>query len=44
MTIYCGDVGEDPHEIEFEPFTTPAIPEPAPSPVPVEPERIPVPA
>ena len=43
MSIYCGDIGADPHEYEFEPFITPAIPEPAPVEAPVEPERIPVP-
>lgn len=38
--IICGDIGEDPKEVEFEPIpTTEPLREPAP--VPVEPEKVP---
>ena len=28
MTPRMGDIGADPHEIEFEPLTAPSVPEP----------------
>jgi hypothetical protein len=36
-----GDIGDDPHEVEFEPLTAPSVPEPAPAPVAPEPEKVP---
>lgn len=38
--IYMGDIGEETHEVEYEPLTAPSIPEPAPVVVP-EPEKVP---
>lgn len=39
-----GDIGQDPHEVEFEPIEEPsAVPEPVRVPVAPEPERVPVP-
>lgn len=46
--IFMGDIGKDPHEIEFEPLPDsepvrePAAPTPAPA--PAEPQKEPVPA
>lgn len=44
-----GDIGDDQTEVEFEPFTTPAVPERVPVAVPdpegvpaVDPELVPV--
>lgn len=39
-----GDIGEETHEVEYEPLTAPSIPEPAPAPAPVEPAPEEVPA
>lgn len=36
-----GDIGEDQKEIEFEPLTSPSVPEPVTAPTPVP---VPVPA
>jgi hypothetical protein len=36
----CGDIGENPREIELEPIEIP-IHTPLPAPVPVEPEKVP---
>lgn len=38
-----GDIGDGQREVEYEPLTAPAVPEPAPVPVPVE-EPVLVPA
>lgn len=39
---WAGDIGADPHEVEFEPIEEPSsVPEPVRVP---EPERVPVPA
>lgn len=43
--IRCGDIGDDPKEVEFEPLTAPSVPEPVrtptPAPAPAEPEKVP---
>ena len=46
MTVWCGDIGADPREFEFEPISEPAsVPEPVRAPEPVRvPDREPVPA
>lgn len=43
-TARMGDIGDNPHEVEFEPLTAPSVPEPAPSPQPTTPEPEKVPA
>ena len=40
MTPRMGDIGADPHEIEFEPLTAPSVPEPVTAPT-TAPEEVP---
>lgn len=40
--VYCGDIGDNPREVEYEPLTSPSVPEPVPA-APT-PTREPVPA
>ena len=49
MNIWAGDIGSNPHEVEFEPFPEQAPAEPIrqpsqPSTPAREPEKVPVPA
>lgn len=39
--IRCGEIGDDQREVEFEPLTTPSVPEPIHTPAPAEPVRVP---
>lgn len=40
--VRMGDIGANPHEVEFEPLEAPAVPEPVVEPQPeVEPELVP---
>lgn len=39
--IRAGDIGDNPREVEYEPLTAPAVPEPIKTPVP-EPVKEPV--
>lgn len=44
-TVWAGDIGADPYEIEFEPLEQPiSVPEPVRVPTAPTPEREPIPA
>lgn len=36
-----GDIGTNPREVEYEPLTSPSVPEPIQTPAPAEPVRTP---
>lgn len=43
--LNAGDIGENPREVEYEPLSAPAVPEPVEAPQPIlAPELEPVPA